>query len=118
MTSKYHKLNMEGKGQYQKFHSADIILKSLAILAVSSEEDIQAVLDIRPCEVYQRLTGKQIGEKYLNAIIDADLSDWEKTALQLSKVWQDVKMPIRKLLQWRHNDKTMVRRFKEFLSKF
>ncbi len=118
MTSKYHKLNMQEKAQYQKFHSADTILKALAILAVSSEEDIRAALDIRPCEVYQHLTGEEIGEKYLNAIIDADLTDWEKTALQLSKVWQDVKMPIRKLLQWRHTDKTMVSRFKEYLSKF
>lgn len=118
MTSKYQKLNMQEKAEYSKFHSADTILKALAILAVAEPEDIQSALDIRPCEIYQHLTGKQIGEKYLSSIVDADLNDWEKTALQLSKVWQDVKMPIRKLLQWRHNDKGMVARFKQYLSKF
>lgn len=118
MSKKYTSMTMTEKAQYQKYNTSVNILKALATLAVASEEEIQEALDIRPCEIYQHLTGKQIGEKYLSSIIDADLNDWEKTALQLSKVWQDVKMPIRKFLQWRHTDKTMVSRFKEYLSKF
>ncbi len=118
MSSKYQNMTMQEKADYQKFNTSVNILKALATLAIADEEEIQAALDIRPCEVYQHLTGETIGEKYLSSIIDADLNEWQKTALQLSKVWQDVKMPVRKFLQWRHTDKTMVSRFKAFLTKF
>jgi hypothetical protein len=109
---------MEQKSEYQKYNTSVTLLKALATIAVATEDEIQEALDIRPCEVYRHLTGKKIGEKYLASIIDSDLDEWEKTALQLSKVWQDIKMPIRKLLQWRHTDKSMVTRFKSFLEKF
>lgn len=118
MSKKYTSMTMTEKADYQKYNTAVNILKAMSTLAVASEEEIQAALDIRPCEVYQHLTGEEIGEKYLSSIIDSDLNEWQKTALQLSKVWQDVKMPVRKFLQWRHTDKTMVSRFKQFLTKF
>ena len=118
MKTAYKDMDWRQKEQYQKFNTSVNLLKAMATIAAASEEDIQELIDIRPSEVYTFLTGEVIGEKYLNAITDAELNDWQKTALQLSKVWQDIKMPIRKMLQWKHADKSMTARFKQLFDKF
>jgi hypothetical protein len=73
--------------------------------------------ELRPVDIVQALLPNReiIGEEYLNSI-SAQHDEELQAAIQLAKIWQDLRQASRKFYQFKGRNSSMVARFKTLLN--